>query len=323
MTDTTRRWARTGVACAAAVALMTGCDAGGSPGGGGAAGGPHQQRSAISPIVYQIDPGIEVARYDGAATDAVLPPVVLVHGGGGDWRTWAWMAQRISESGRVVYAFSWLHHGNSARLPDEVFTRRSILDVARVEIPAVTRHALELTGDQGHERVDLVGRSMGGAASLAFAATNPEAVRRLAVLQPVVPAQFAPDVIPLDIEPFAPSDPGDAAAQHDLFYPTLDEDLAFGLYLGSNPESPLAIHEATRWTLDIDVDAIRAESVLAVGSDPALDLITPPASIRDLAEHMGARYEQLAGAGHSDVMVADPHRGRLRDLLTEFLRQGA
>jgi pimeloyl-ACP methyl ester carboxylesterase len=303
---------RSALLVAVCVALVSACTSDPAP-----TPPPDRVLDSISPDVYRIDPGVEVAKYQKPSADPAKPPVVLVHGGGGDYRAWRTLAPELAATGRTVYAFSWLNHGGSARLPVEQFVARSILDVARVELPHVVSHALAGTI---HTRVDLIGRSMGGAVALGFSASNPDTINKLVVMQPVVPSQFAPAVIPIPVDPFQPTTPGDAAQQRALFYPTLSEDEAFGAYLAFNAESPLAIWEATRWTLDIPVERITAPT-LVIASDPALDLITPPSSIRALADGMGdrARFEEFLGIGHGEILYVREHLERLMSLLTQHL----
>ncbi len=273
-------------------------------------------RYNINPKTYALDTGIEIRRWDGKGGDShSKPPVVVVHGGAADASQWSKVAPKIAESGRTVFAFSGYNHGLSKKLPDDVFARRSMLDTARVELPAVVDHALDVTG---HKQIDLIGRSMGGAVSLSFAANNPDIVRRLAVMSPVVPSEFASEVIPIPVDAFKPSSPGDAEQQRQLFEPTAPEDVAYQHWMEGGLESPVAIWEATRWTLDINVRDIKAKS-LVITADPKFDRITPPANIIKMAEAMGARHHTVEGIGHSEMMYLDPHWRNISTMLSDFL----
>lgn len=275
-------------------------------------------REDINPKTYFLEDGIEVRRWDGkGSSTSNKAPVIVVHGGASDASMWSKMAPKLAEDGRTVFAFSWFNHGLSKKLPDDVFARRSILDIARVELPSVATHVLEVTGKK---QIDLIGRSMGGAASLSFAANNPDVVRRLAVMQPVVPSAFAGPVIPIPVDAFKPSTPGDAETQRQLFNPTAPEDVAYQAWMEGGLESPVAIWEATRWTLDIDVEAIKAKTFV-ITADPTLDRITPPAEIIKMAEAMGARHHTVEGVGHSEMMYLEPHQQNVAGMLTGFLNE--
>ena len=61
------------------------------------------------------------------------------------------------------------------------------------------------------------------------------------------------------------------------------------------PESPKAVYEATRWTLDVDTSTITAPAYF-FGAD--CDLLVPEEFVRSLATSLGARYTRLVGQGH-------------------------
>lgn len=276
-------------------------------------------RHNVNPKTYFLDNGMEVRRWDGNDPKKQSKlPVIAVHGGGADASQWSRVAPEIAKSGRTVFAFSWYNHGLSKKLPDDVFARRSILDIARVELTAMADHVLDEMPQ--HKQFDLIGRSMGGLASLSFAASNPDVVRHLAVMSPVVPAEFGGEVISIPVEAFKPSAPGDAEQQRELFEPTTPEDISYEHWLQSNLESPVAIWEATRWTAEVNVRDIKAKT-LVITADPKLDRITPPAEILKMAEAMGAKHHTVEGVGHSEMMFLEPYWTDISTMLSEFLDQ--
>src|SRR6476469_11235114 len=61
------------------------------------------------------------------------------------------------------------------------------------------------------------------------------------------------------------------------------------------PESPKAVFEATRWSLDLDTSGVTAPA-LVFGADR--DLLVPEELVRSLASSLGARYRRLPDQGH-------------------------
>jgi pimeloyl-ACP methyl ester carboxylesterase len=123
------------------------------------------------------------------------------------------------------------------------------------------------------------------------------------LLTPVVPSSVGADPIDIDVDltkPFGPV-PYDVARQ--LFFPTLDEDLARMYHDLLEPESPRAVWQATRWTIDVDLKAVTAPTLVFATE---LDLLTPPAAVVGLAELMGAPYELIPAIGHSEILLKRP-----------------
>jgi pimeloyl-ACP methyl ester carboxylesterase len=220
------------------------------------------------------------------------PAVVLVHGGGHAKWSFEQYARVLSEGGYEVHALDWLGHGDSARLPEEQLLQRGIDDVAREELSHV--------GERLSSPPIIIGHSMGAMAALLYAASNP--VERLVLLTPVVPSSVGADPIDLDVDLTKPlAVPYDVARQ--LFFPTLDEDLARMYYDLLEPESPRAVWQATRWTIDVDLQAVTAPTLVFATE---LDILTPPAAVAGLAELMGAPYELIPAIGHSEILLKQP-----------------
>jgi pimeloyl-ACP methyl ester carboxylesterase len=220
------------------------------------------------------------------------PAVVLVHGGGHAKWSFEECARVLSEGGYEVHALDWLGHGDSARLPEEQLLQRGIDDVAREELSHV--------GERLSSPPIIIGHSMGAMAALLYASSNP--VERLVLLTPVVPSSVGADPIDLDVDLTKPlAVPYDVARQ--LFFPTLDEDLARMYYDLLEPESPRAVWQATRWTIDVDLQAVTAPTLVFATE---LDILTPPAAVAGLAELMGAPYELIPAIGHSEILLKQP-----------------
>ncbi|HEX6583655.1 MAG TPA: alpha/beta fold hydrolase [Thermoleophilaceae bacterium] len=233
-----------------------------------------------------------VDRY-APATPNRQAAAVLVHGGAHAKWSFEQHARVLSEGGYEVHALDWFNHGDSSRLPEDRFLRRGIADVAREELSYVV------------ERLSsppiIIGHSMGAMAALRYAVSNP--VERLVLLTPVVPSSVGADPIDLDVDltkPFGPV-PYDVARL--LFYPTLDEDLARMYHDLQEPESPRAVWQATRWTINVDLQAVTAPTLVFATE---LDVLTPPAAVAGLAELMGAPYELIPAIGHSEILLKRP-----------------
>jgi pimeloyl-ACP methyl ester carboxylesterase len=217
---------------------------------------------------------------------------VLVHGGGHAKWSFEQHARVLSEGGYDVHALDWFNHGDSSRLPEDQFLRRGIDDVAREELSYVVERL-------GSPPI-IIGHSMGAMAALVYAGSNP--VERLVLLTPVVPSSVGADPIDIDVDLTKPFRlPYDLARL--LFYPTLDEDLAQMYYDLLEPESPRAVWQATRWTIDVDLHAVTAPTLIFATE---LDVLTPPAAVAGLAELMGAPYELIPAIGHSEILLKRP-----------------
>jgi pimeloyl-ACP methyl ester carboxylesterase len=233
-------------------------------------------------------------------------PVVLVHGGGHAKWVFDQYARVLSEGGYEVHALDWLNHGESRGLPEDQFLRRGIDDVAREEL----RYVVERLG----RTPIIIGHSMGAMAALVYAANNP--VERLVLLTPVVPSAVGADPIELEVDLTKPFGPVPYDVARVLFYPTLDEDRARMYCDLLEPESPWAVWQATRWTIDVDLQAVTAPTLVFATE---LDVLAPPAAVAGLAELMGAPYELIPAVGHSEILLKDPESIGVAERIREWL----
>ena len=130
---------------------------------------------------YSIE-GVAVDKYaQGGATGK--PPIVVVHGGEhGSW-VWEKWANFFCQAGYQVHALNWYNHGNSDRLPEAEFIKRSITDIADKELSIVVKN-LAMTPI-------VIGHSMGGLASAVYASTG--RVERLVLVTPAMPVAAKAD----------------------------------------------------------------------------------------------------------------------------------
>ncbi|WP_092801535.1 alpha/beta fold hydrolase [Rhodococcus globerulus] len=120
--------------------------------------------------------GIEISYRDSGAGSgtAELPPVVLVHGMGGDSGTWDRFARALRSRDRRVVSVDLRGHGRSARASSYLFEEFA------ADIMDVCDH-LEL------DHVDLVGHSLGGHAASLIAQRRTTGVRKLVIEEAPLP----------------------------------------------------------------------------------------------------------------------------------------
>lgn len=119
--------------------------------------------------------GVAIACRDTSPTvmrDAV--PVLLVHGMGGDGRTWDGFARRLADAGRRVVSVDLRGHGRSGRADSYRFEEFA------ADIAGVCAHL-------GVDTVDLVGHSLGGRTGSIVAQRHPRLVRRLVLEESPLP----------------------------------------------------------------------------------------------------------------------------------------
>lgn len=236
--------------------------------------------------IYHLD-GVAVHRHVPAAPNGE-PPIVMVHGG--EHAAWVWerWGPYFAGLGWDCHALDWYGHGDSDTHPD--FTKRSITDVQH-EILSVSRQF-----DEFH----LVGHSMGGLAALVSAASlRPKS---LTLVTPVVPAQVNAEPIPVPLDMERPFGVPPFEMAKGMFFSTMTDEQARPYYDRLQPESSQAVWEATRWTVSIDLAAVRVPTlVLGAGADT----LTPEPVVRELARLMNATYLDFPGIGHSDLLLKD------------------
>lgn len=201
----------------------------------------------------------------------------------------------------------WLAHGDSRSLSDAELLRRSIADVVD-DIEAVVTAI--------GEAPVLVGHSMGGLASLAYACLHP--VSGLALLAPPSPAAVGvkPLDVPVDFQSLWGPPPFELAWQ--LFFQNNEESAARAFYSRLRSESPRAVWEATRFCLDVDIDGLRTRPLI-VGAEH--DLLCPPDGVQALAEYVKADFRLLTGRGHN--ILLDPGWESTADMIASWLGANA
>lgn len=231
---------------------------------------------------------------------------MLVHGGGHAKWSFEQYGRVLSEGGYEVHALDWLNHGDSRGLPEDRFLRRGIDDVAREELRDVVERLVRPP--------IVIGHSMGALAGLIYAASN--SVERLVLLAPVVPSAVGADPIELEVDLTKPFGPVSYDLARLLFFPTLGEDRFRVYYDMLEPESPRAVWQATRWTIDVDLKAVTAPTLVFATE---LDVLTPPAAVAGLAELLGAPCELIPAIGHTEILVKQPESIAVAERIREWL----
>jgi len=96
-------------------------------------------------------------------------PLVVIHGGGGDARTWSHNIEALSEK-YTVYAPDLPGYGASQPLDGDYF------------IPELARFVDSFSDSLGLERFHLVGHSLGGGVALNYALEFPHKIRKLVLV---------------------------------------------------------------------------------------------------------------------------------------------
>ena len=98
------------------------------------------------------------------------PPLILLHGFGGDINIWVFNQEALSEAGRTVYALDLPGHGQSSK------------DVGEGDLDTFVEILAGFMDEVGVEKAHLVGHSMGGAVAGSFALARRERVASLVLI---------------------------------------------------------------------------------------------------------------------------------------------
>lgn len=248
-----------------------------------------------APTRPEVVDGIALTRRESDVTTHAQP-IVFVHGGchgawcWADWQTW------FAGRGWRTVALDWRSHGASAPLEQQEWLKRPITAVTEdIEIAVA-----DAVGSSGAEPI-VIGHSMGGLASLTYAAIAARRLAALVLLAPVVPGRFATAPLDYDLDLTRPWDPPPPPVARQLFYSGVDDATAEKYYALLQPESPAAVWQATRWSADVDVANVRAPALVVAASE---DLLVPPDYVRALGRALGAREIVREGVGHG--LTLDP-----------------
>lgn len=135
------------------------------------------------------------------------PAVVIIHGVGGHKEDWQGVAAALAGSHKV-YAIDMLGFGQSSKTGDDL------------SMPVQAAAVLALLDAEGVDRADVVGNSVGGWVAATFAATNPDRVNRLILIDAAGFKAMFEGAPPVNF------DPNDAAEMQKLIDITINSPVA-------------------------------------------------------------------------------------------------
>jgi pyruvate dehydrogenase E2 component (dihydrolipoamide acetyltransferase) len=236
------------------------------------------------------------------------PPLILLHGFGGDINIWVFNQEALSEAGRTVYALDLPGHGQSSK------------DVGEGSLGSFVEVVSGFMDEMEIEKAHLVGHSMGGAAAGAFALAHPE---RVASLVLIASAGVGEEINEDYIEGFIAANRrkgmknvlGLLFANPDLVTRRLvNDELRFKRIDGVDEALRAVADEMFPGGRQADVPDFSGleVSILAIwGQD---DQIVPASHAENLPEN--ARIEVLEDTGHMPQMES---AGRTNRLIEDFL----
>lgn len=216
-------------------------------------------------------------------------PLVLLHGMGGDWRTWLYQVPVLCDKSAVINV-DLRGHGESSAPDHDWSIADMALDVVR------------LLRNLGAERSHVVGLSLGGMVALQFALDYPYATTSLVLADTMGgPGRFEKEW--RAAVQFIEENPMGAIARKritDAFSESVDpvmRDYFIDRVAGNDKEAYVRTARALlRFSVTERLAEIAAPTLVVVGDQ---DRVTPPEMSRDLKSGIsGARLATIAGAGH-------------------------
>jgi pimeloyl-ACP methyl ester carboxylesterase len=251
-------------------------------------------------------------------------PVILVHGAGANRNYWKSLIQRIPN--RKVFCPDLYGHGETPAWSTVAEHSNPYLYLDDVKI-------IEVLAEAAGTPVDLVGHSSGGAVCLEYASKHPTAVRKIVVVEPMLPT------ILKEVDPKAWQEVASAyekvhkrvdegshlEAAHDLFeyilgdgqWQALPEKIR--MWMSQNVKTTLAAHSkaslAVQTTLE-EFSLIQTSALLLYG---ALTRSPYRRISQTLASKLPrARIHEIENASHNSPLT---HPEIVNDLIVDFLQQ--
>jgi pimeloyl-ACP methyl ester carboxylesterase len=183
----------------------------------------------VSPVQAEIMAGTVAVGDKTLAylVDGEGPAVVIIHGVGGHKEDWQGVAAALAADHKV-FAIDMLGFGQSSKTGDDL------------SMPVQAEAVKALLDDQGLDTADLVGNSVGGWVATTFAATYPDRVNRLVIIDAAGFKAMFEGTPPVNF------DPNDAAEMQKLIDITINSavaqtpglaDKAFEAYVASGEKA--------------------------------------------------------------------------------------
>jgi pyruvate dehydrogenase E2 component (dihydrolipoamide acetyltransferase) len=235
------------------------------------------------------------------------PPLLLLHGFGGDINIWVFNQEALSAD-RTVYALDLPGHGQSSK------------DVGEGDLDSLVDAVAGFMDSQGIEKAHIFGHSMGGAVAGSFAIKHPERVQSLAL---IASAGLGEEINGDYIEGFIAANRR-KEMRNALKLLFADEELVNRQLVNDVMKFKRldGVDEALRKIADKlfpggkqadvpDISGIEVPMLVVWGAE---DKIVPVAHAQNVPE--GARVEVLDATGHMPQMEA---AGQTNRLIGEFL----
>jgi len=235
------------------------------------------------------------------------PAVVIIHGVGGHKEDWTGVAEALATS-RRVFAIDMLGFGESSKTGDDL------------SMPVQAAAILALLDAHGIDKAALVGNSVGGWVAATFAATHPDRVEQLVLIDAAGFKAMFEGPPPVNF------DPGDAAEMDTLIRFVINSkvadtpglaDQAFGQYVASGEKAIAATWGKSLFTsprLEDIFPRITAPTLVLWGADDRLF----PSLLAGVfaAQIAGATAHLIPDAGHFP-QIDNPHA--TTEAITGFL----
>lgn len=218
------------------------------------------------------------------------PPVVLVHGAANSSGVWRFWLERLTARGYSCLAPDLRGHGRAA-----------CADLSRAVMADYVEDVSRAARDLPTPPV-VIGWSMGGLVALMYGAAYPTA--GVIALGPSMPGQLleSPSREPLTPGVFGPEVYGitDRASLAQPTMPDLDPEETRIALASVGPESSMARQDRKRGIL-VDPGAMSGPALVVAGER---DAIMPPSTCRRLADFLGGRFLEFAGASHWGLVLS-------------------
>ena len=216
-------------------------------------------------------------------------PIVLLHGLGGDWRTWLYQVPAFCDKATVINVDMRGHGASSA--PEAEW---SIADMAH--------DVVRLLRNLGAERANLIGLSLGGMVALQFALDYPYATHSLVLADTMgglggFAKEWQAAVQFIEENPMAAvAKRRITAAFSDSANPVMRDYFVDRVARNEKASYERSARALLRFSVSDRLGEIGVPALVVVGEE---DRVTPPELSEELATKIpGARLARIPGAGH-------------------------
>ena len=244
--------------------------------------------------------GLHYFLHEGGTT--TRPPLVLIHGAGGDHLFWPPEMRRLA--GRRIFTIDLPGHGRSEGPGCQ-------------SLPDYTEHVIDLLDAAGISRAALIGHGMGGGVALTLALDHPERVAGIGLIASGARLPVSAAILENAANPATYSRALDAlrALMGSARTAPQVKERVFKYYAALRPTVLHGdLHACDRFDVTDQLEDILCPVLVVCGAE---DRLTPPRYSESMAERIpGAALQTIDGAGHL-LMLEQPRR--LAGLVNVFL----